>query len=107
MLGWGDPECPYCEGCGFGYDDFGQVDCYCVRRRAELAAERRMKQDVALRALIARDWAVAVRLLASCHEVIPPPWEKVPPSNQGWHWSALRLGDLPAPADVVAELFGD
>lgn len=71
-----------------------------------LAEEQARRLDEMTRALTAQAWAVAI-----C--IFDPMWrpESIEPSNGDGDWSLCsdywhRLADLPAPADLAAEILG-
>jgi hypothetical protein len=60
-------------------------------------------RDRVLRALIARDWAVAIQIYAEVEEICG--FDLNYGFDKGALWTAERVGRLPAPVDVIEELF--
>jgi hypothetical protein len=66
-------------------------------------------RDRVLRALIARDWAVAVQMWWTREGIQDLVSARIYKGeiSRGAYFVARDVSELPAPADVVAEMFGD
>ena len=86
-----DPNCGACHGRPFKF-----VECICVKRA------RRRQQLV--RALVARDWAVACAQMYQAWD--PEAWGHDDECRINPRWPAPALASLPTPCEVVAEMLG-
>jgi hypothetical protein len=96
-----NPDCINCLGSGIDYDTYGQIDCRCIM---ENVRQQLRKQEL-VRLLVARDWAVAIQVYVEVEAVCGLD-SKDSYFDKGILWAAERAGKLPAPVDVVEELFG-